>query len=45
LRRRGGRSGGDGIGDPGADKITELLLSPPSPAQITAGAEQLVFSD
>jgi hypothetical protein len=36
---------GTGSGDPGADKITELLLSPPSPALITAEAEQLVFSD
>jgi predicted phosphodiesterase len=32
-------------GDPGAEKITGLLLSPPNPGQVTAEAEQLVFSD
>ena len=34
-----------GSGDPAAEKIEGLLLSPPSPGQITAEAEQLVFSD
>ena len=36
---------GPGCGDPGAGKITELLTSPPSPAEIIAETEQLVFSD
>ncbi len=36
---------GTGSGDPAADTIADLLLCPPSPAQITAEAEQLVFSD
>jgi hypothetical protein len=36
---------GAGSGDPAAEKIEGPLLSPPSPAEITAEAEQLVFSD
>jgi hypothetical protein len=33
------------LGDPGAKAISDLLMSPPSPAQITAESERLVFSD
>ncbi len=33
------------LGDPGAEAISGLLMSPPSPAQITAESERLVFSD
>jgi hypothetical protein len=36
---------GAAVGDPGAAKITDLLMSPPSPAEIIAEAERLVFSD
>ncbi|HEV2260630.1 MAG TPA: metallophosphoesterase family protein [Streptosporangiaceae bacterium] len=36
---------GPGAGDPAAEKIRDLMLSPPSPAEIMAEAEQLVFSD
>jgi len=36
---------GAGSGDPAADKITDLLMSPPSPSEITAETERLVFSD
>jgi len=36
---------GAGSGDPAAAKITELLLSPPHPAESMAEGEQLVFSD
>jgi len=36
---------GPRTGDPGAEKIAELLMSPPHPADITAQAERLVFSD
>jgi putative phosphoesterase len=36
---------GTSSGDPGADKITGLLLSPPSPGQVAAEAERLIFSD
>ena len=36
---------GTGSGDPAAEKITGLLVSPPGPAEIMAEAEQLVFSD
>jgi len=36
---------GPGSGDPAAGKITDLLMSPPRPAEVTAEAEQLVFSD
>jgi putative phosphoesterase len=36
---------GGRLGDPSADKIEELLLSPPSPGEITADAERLVFSE
>jgi putative phosphoesterase len=36
---------GQRSGDPAAEKIAGLLLSPPAPAQVTAEAEQLVFSD
>jgi len=32
-------------GDPGAAKITDLLMSPPSPAEIIAETERLEFSD
>jgi putative phosphoesterase len=34
-----------GCGDPGAERITELLMSPPDPGQIMAETEHLVFSD
>lgn len=33
------------LGDPAAEQIAELLTSPPSPAEITAEGERLVFSD
>jgi putative phosphoesterase len=33
------------LGDPGAVKITDTLLSPPAPADICEEAERLVFSD
>jgi predicted phosphodiesterase len=33
------------LGDPGAEAISGLLMSPPSPAQIMAESERLVFSD
>jgi predicted phosphodiesterase len=33
------------LGDPGAEAIADLLMSPPSPAKITAESERLVFSD
>jgi predicted phosphodiesterase len=33
------------LGDPAADAIAGLLMSPPSPAKIMAEAERLVFSD
>ena len=36
---------GAGCGDPAAGKIAELLMSPPSPAEIMAETERLVFSD
>ena len=34
-----------GSGDPAADKITDLLMSPPRPNEIIAETERLVFSD
>ena len=36
---------GDEVGDPGADTIRDLLLTPPTPAQITEDGERRVFSD
>jgi predicted phosphodiesterase len=33
------------LGDPGAKAIADLLMSPPSPAEIMAESERLVFSD
>ena len=36
---------GAATGDPAADKITGLLMSPPGPAQILAETEHLIFSD
>jgi predicted phosphodiesterase len=36
---------GPRTGDPAAEKITELLMSPPSPAEIIAQTENLFFSD
>jgi predicted phosphodiesterase len=36
---------GADLGDPGADRIRDLLLTPPTPAEVTANAERLVFSD
>jgi diadenosine tetraphosphatase ApaH/serine/threonine PP2A family protein phosphatase len=33
-----------GSGDPAAEKIASLLLSPPSPGEVMAEAERLVFS-
>jgi predicted phosphodiesterase len=36
---------GTGSGDPAAEKIASLLLSPPSPGEVMAEAERLVFSD
>lgn len=36
---------GPAAGDPTAGKIADLLLSPPSPAEIIAETEQLVFAD
>ena len=36
---------GDELGDPGADRIRDLLLTPPVPAEVTENAESLVFSD
>jgi hypothetical protein len=36
---------GPRTGDPGAERITDLLLSPPSPAEVMVQAERLVFSD
>jgi hypothetical protein len=35
---------GDQLGDPGADRIRELMLRPPTPAA-AAEMESLVFSD
>jgi putative phosphoesterase len=36
---------GADCGDPAAGKIADLLMSPPSPAEIIAETERLVFSD
>jgi putative phosphoesterase len=36
---------GPAAGDPAAGKIADLLLSPPSPAEIITETEQLVFAD
>jgi predicted phosphodiesterase len=36
---------GPSTGDPAAEKITELLMSPPSTAEFIAQTEQLFFSD
>jgi len=36
---------GAATGDPAAEKITSLLMSPPGPAQILAETENLIFSD
>jgi putative phosphoesterase len=36
---------GASSGDPAAAKITDLLMSPPSPGEIMAETERLVFSD
>jgi predicted phosphodiesterase len=36
---------GDELGDPGADRIRELLFTPPTPAELTEKGERLVFSD
>jgi predicted phosphodiesterase len=36
---------GDELGDPGAGRIRDLLLTPPAPSEITEKGEQLVFSD
>jgi diadenosine tetraphosphatase ApaH/serine/threonine PP2A family protein phosphatase len=36
---------GTRLGDPAAETIAGLLMSPPSPAEIMAEAERLVFSD
>jgi putative phosphoesterase len=36
---------GGRLGDPSAGKIADLLLSPPSPSEITADAERLVFTE
>ena len=36
---------GPAAGDPAAGKIADLLLWPPSSAEIMAEAEQLVFAD
>jgi diadenosine tetraphosphatase ApaH/serine/threonine PP2A family protein phosphatase len=36
---------GTASGDPAAEKIASLLLSPPSPDEVIAEAERLVFSD
>lgn len=36
---------GVGSGDPAADKVADMLMSPPSPNQIMAETEGLVFSD
>jgi putative phosphoesterase len=33
------------VGDPSAAKITDLLMSPPRPAEVIEKAERLVFSD
>jgi putative phosphoesterase len=41
----GAVAAGADAGDPAADKITALLMSPPSPAQIMAETEHLEFSD
>jgi predicted phosphodiesterase len=38
-------SAGDELGDPGADRIRDLLLTPPTPAEITEMGESRVFSD
>jgi predicted phosphodiesterase len=38
------RIGGE-LGDPGADRIKDLLLTPPTPAEITEMGESRVFSD
>jgi len=36
---------GDQLGDPGSDRIRDLLLSPPTPAWMTEDGERRVFSD
>ena len=36
---------GAAVGDPAAEKITGLLMTPPSPAEIMAETERLVFAD
>jgi putative phosphoesterase len=36
---------GDELGDPGADRIRDLLLTPPTPAELIEKTEPLVFSD
>jgi hypothetical protein len=36
---------GPAAGDPASGKIADLLLSPPSPAEIITETEQLVFAD
>jgi putative phosphoesterase len=36
---------GDDLGDPGADRIRQLLLTPPAPAEVTERAEREVFAD
>jgi hypothetical protein len=36
---------GPRTGDPGAERITDLLMSPPGPAEAMAQAERLIFSD
>jgi predicted phosphodiesterase len=36
---------GDELGDPGADRIRALLLTPPTPAELMEQTEPLVFSD
>jgi predicted phosphodiesterase len=41
----GASDAGARTGDPAAGKITELLMSPPSPADILAETENLIFSD
>ncbi|HZN18988.1 MAG TPA: metallophosphoesterase family protein [Micromonosporaceae bacterium] len=33
------------VGDPSADTVATLLTAPPSPAEVTARAEERVFSD
>jgi predicted phosphodiesterase len=36
---------GNELGDPGADRIRDLLLTPPTPAELIEKTEPLVFSD